>query len=148
MKMKKHGQIELYQLFFLLVHVQIGVSVVTLPYDLFLVADGDGWISILIAGLVIQIYILLFAIVIKRYPNDHLFQISEKVFGKWVGKIFSFFYTIYFILLGVFILNKYALIISAWMMPLTPSWILISLVVVVSLYMGTAELPIIARFLV
>lgn len=146
--MKKHEQIELYQLFFLLVHVQIGVSVVTLPYDIHLVAKGDSWISVLLAGIIIQIIILLFGIVIKRHPKDHLFQISEKVFGKWLGKIFSLLYTIYFILLGVFILNKYALIINAWMMPLTPSWILISLVVFVGLYMVTTELAIIARFLV
>lgn len=146
--MKKHGQIELYQLFFLLVHVQIGVSVVTLPYDIHLVAKGDSWISLLLTGIIIQIIILLFAILIKRYPNDHFFQITEKVFGKWIGKIISLIYTLYFISLGVFILNKYALIISAWMMPLTPSWILISLVVLVSLYMVTAELPIIARFFV
>lgn len=146
--MKKHGQIELYQLFFLLVHVQIGVSVVTLPYDLFLVADGDGWITILIAGVVIQIFILLFGIVIKRYPNDHLFQIAEKVFGKGPGKVISFLYVSYFIYLAIFILNKYSLIISAWMMPFTPNWVLISLIIFISVYIITAELPIIARFIV
>src|SRR5699024_6751830 len=50
--------------------------------------------------------------------------------------------------LGVFILNKYALIISAWMMPFTPNWVLISLIALISLYIITAELPIIARFFV
>src|SRR5699024_4519446 len=34
---------------------------------------------------------------------------------------------------------------SAWMMPLTPSWLLISLVVFISTYIATAELTIIAR---
>src|SRR5699024_12649219 len=43
-------EISSFQLIFLLIHGQNGVGVITLPYDIFVKAKSDAWISVLITG--------------------------------------------------------------------------------------------------
>lgn len=43
------------QLFWFFMHAQIGVGLFSLPYSIYKHAQTDGWISLLIAGVVVQL---------------------------------------------------------------------------------------------
>ncbi len=53
------SKISLVQFTFFVIQCQIGVGILSLPNRLHPIAKGGGWISALIAGLAIQLIILL-----------------------------------------------------------------------------------------
>ncbi|MFC0523326.1 GerAB/ArcD/ProY family transporter [Pontibacillus salicampi] len=133
------------QLFFVIVQTQIGVGVLSLPYDLHMEAKQDGWISLLIAGIIIQILIILFWLLSSRFPTSNYFEIIQRVLGKFLGKGLVFIYCIYFLGVILLILLLYAKIINAWLLPRTPLWITSLLMLSVSVYLAKDQLRIIAR---
>src|SRR5690625_4321124 len=145
--MLAQNKITKYQLVNIMIHSQIGVGMITLPYEIFLKAGSDSWISVLLAGVIIQVIILIYAKLVKRFPSHHLYEIIQLVFGKWIGKTIIIFYSIYFIILGGVFLAKYAFILKSWMMPLTPKWILIVLILLLSVYTAIENIQVIARLL-
>src|SRR5690625_1029011 len=94
------------QLFVILVHIQIGIGMISLPYEVFTKSGTDGWISVILTGILIQMIIFIFAFLINRYPNNHLFEISQLHFGKVVGRIITFIYSIYYMCIGGIFLAK------------------------------------------
>lgn len=145
--MLAQNKITKYQLVNIMIHSQIGVGMITLPYEIFLKAGSDSWISVLLAGVIIQIIILIYARLMKRFPSHHLYEIIQLVFGKWIGKTIIVLYSIYFTILGGVFLAKYSFILKSWMMPLTPKWILILLILLLSVYTAIENLQVIARLL-
>ncbi|GIN57956.1 germination protein [Lederbergia ruris] len=139
-------EITQFQLIFLLIHSQVGVGVITLPFDVFMEAKGDGWISVLLTGAFIQIMIFLFGALMVRFPTNNLYGIVQSLFGKWIGKLFVFLYSMYFIAIGGLILAKFAYILKAWMMPLTPKWLLLLLMVFTAVYIVKENLQLMVRF--
>src|SRR5690625_2578234 len=94
------NNITTFQLIFLLIHFQIGVGVITLPYDVYMKAKSDAWISILLTGVIIQLIILLYGALIKRFPSSNLYDIVQILFGRIFGKIFIILYRIYYFSVG------------------------------------------------
>lgn len=139
-------EITQFQLIFLLIHSQVGVGVVSLPFDVFIKAKGDSWTSILLTGVIIQIAILLFGALIVRFPSKHLYGIAQSLFGNIIGKTIVILYSIYFIYFGSLVLENFSYILKAWMMPLTPKWLLLILMVVTAVYIVIGNLQLIARF--
>ncbi|WP_158290475.1 GerAB/ArcD/ProY family transporter [Halobacillus salinus] len=134
------------QFFFLLIQTQIGVGVLSLPSDLHQVAKQDGWISLAIAGSLLPIILIVLYFIAKQFPNDDFYQINEKLFTRWGGVVFSILYIIYFCMVARLILLLFGRMISLWVLPNTPFWVLALCMVVVGLYMCNGGLLVIARF--
>lgn len=142
-----NNSITRFQLIFLLFQSQVGVGIVTLPHEIYMVANRDGWISILLSGLLVQIMVLIYGMLLKRFPSSNFYEIVQIILGKWLGKVIIFIITLYFIILGGIILARFSVIISAWMMPLTPKWILAAVVILTAMYIAVDNLQIISRFM-
>jgi spore germination protein (amino acid permease) len=147
-KMIGKKEVTHFQLIFILIHSQVGVGFVTLPFDIFVKAKGDSWMSVLLTGMIIQIMIFLFGALMVRFPASHLYDIAQSLFGKWVGKTIIILYSLYFILIGGLVLVKFSHILKAWMMPLTPYWVLLSLVMVAAVFIAKDHLQVMARFFI
>jgi len=84
------------------------------------VGGRDGWMSVL-PGIAVGIpYGLMVISLLEQYPRKNLLQISETLFGKWIGKIIGVFYisiTGYF---GGLLLGQAGDIYEVSIMPLTP----------------------------
>ncbi|KGX83867.1 GerAB/ArcD/ProY family transporter [Pontibacillus marinus] len=136
------------QLFFLIVQTQVGVGVLSLPYSLHKAAKQDGWISLLFAGVIIQLVFFLFWFLAKRFPQEHLFEYLPKILGKYLGKIFIGGYYIYFISVGILVLMIFSRMVDIWILPLTPKWVLMFIMIMVCLYLVVDQLKVIARLYV
>lgn len=145
--MINNNNITRFQLVFLLIHSQIGINIISLPNTLFMVAKSDSWISILLAGVIIQITIYIYGILLKRFPSYNFYEIIKILLGKWAGKIIILSITLYFIWIGGIFLARFSVIISAWMMPLTPKWVLAALILLTAVYITIENLQKIARFM-
>lgn len=146
--MMNKNQINGPQLFLILIHSQIGVGMISLSNEVHMKAKTDSWISAIIAGLFIQCLIFVFSVLINRFPESNLFEIIEIVIGKVLGKTLTFLYCCYFIVIGALLFAQYTVILKSWMLPLTPKWVLICALGIITVYIAIDNLHVITRFFI
>ncbi|MCK6256400.1 spore germination protein [Fictibacillus sp. KIGAM418] len=146
--MKQTNKITAFQFYFFVLQTQVGIGVLSLPYSLFKAAKTDGWISMLIGGILVQIVTLFHWFLVRRFPDNNLFEINTILLGNIVGRILNSAYILYFTLVATLVAVLSINILKRWVYPLTPAWILIILFAVIALYFAKEDLPKIARFYV
>lgn len=146
--MKNKQSITTFQLFFLLIHIQVGVGVISLPYDIYSNAGRDSWISVILTGMIIQLLIFLYSKLMNRFPSHNLYDIISLLFGKFVGKAIAILYFLLYAFFGSLLLANFVYLLKAWMMPHTPKWILLVLMCFTAVFIVKENLQIIARFVV
>ncbi|MFD6211032.1 GerAB/ArcD/ProY family transporter [Peribacillus sp. NPDC060253] len=111
-----------FYVFFLVHSMQTGLGVLSFQRDLAKVTGTDGWISIILAGLAVQIIIWLIYKIFSMVPGD-IISANHHAFGKWIGIFFSLLFILYFFVLGTTILIGYINVIHVWMFDEVPSWV-------------------------
>ncbi|WP_435164303.1 GerAB/ArcD/ProY family transporter [Paenibacillus glycanilyticus] len=134
------------QLFFLIIKTQIGIGLLSLPSVIQNSAGGDAWISVLGSGLVIQLLILVYWRLCSQYPGMNLREMSLLFFGKYAGKAVNFIYYCFFVVVAGYACTLYVRLIKVWLLPLTPSWVLLLLILAVGVYLAVENLRVVARF--
>lgn len=133
------------QLLFLIIQAQIGITLLSLPYNAFSTAKEDAWISTLLAGITAQFFTFIIWVLCRKFPSDTIFTISPKLLGKVMGKILSFIYIIYFIAVATFQLVIYSRVLQKWVMINTPIWITSLSMVITGIYISKQLLHVTAR---
>ncbi|MEH7392832.1 GerAB/ArcD/ProY family transporter [Bacillus sp. JJ1503] len=136
------------QLFFIIIQTQIGVGIFSLPNTMAKASKIDGWISLFLGGIVVQIFIMLYYFIMKKFPNKKIKEIVELIFGKKMKIIFEIGLLLYSIIVSVLILNLYTRMLDRWVLPETPNWILSLIMVVCCYFLAKEEIRVIARFYV
>ncbi|MCY9695742.1 GerAB/ArcD/ProY family transporter [Paenibacillus alginolyticus] len=80
------NQISLIQYIFIIFETQVGIGVLSLPRDLAYTAGTDGWITVILGGLVSMLLSIVIIRIMEKNPEYTLFELLSKYFGKWVGK--------------------------------------------------------------
>lgn len=135
-----------YQFFFLIIQSMIGVSLLSLPYTVFQVAKDDGWISMLLAGVITQILLLIMWLLARRFESSTIFEISRKIFGKWIGTVFLIGYLCYFIATASVILLLFSRVLNVWVLPRTPTWATMFLMTLGGMQISRSNLRVFGRF--
>jgi spore germination protein (amino acid permease) len=146
--MKNNIEITPMQLSFTIMQAMFGVGYVSLPHNLQEVAKGGGFLSVLFAGVLVQILLIILWALNKRFPTKTLFEFAPVILGRFFGTAVSLLYIIYFLLTSSLVLDLYTRINKEWAYPLTPGWLLMLLMVFTSIYLVISELRVMARFLV
>lgn len=136
------------QLVYLIIQAQIGVGILSLPHDVALIAKQDGWISTLIAGVLSQAILFIIWGLCRRFPDLSLYQILPILLGRVIGKLLILSYSLYFMVTGSLVLARYSDIIDKWILPRTPNWITMLLMLITCIYIVSEGLTSIARFYV
>ncbi|MBO9130546.1 GerAB/ArcD/ProY family transporter [Bacillus sp. 165] len=146
----KHPKIsiELHQLFFIILQSQIGIGVLALPYNVHNIAQGDGWISTMLSGVVVVVFTTIIWLLYRRTPKLNFFEAVIYIYGRFIGKIVVSTYIIFFVMVFLLVIAMYVDIIRRWILAYTPSWILVLLIIFTSAYLAKESLHIIARFYV
>jgi spore germination protein KB len=110
------------------------------------VASGrDGWMTIL-PGFTVGIpYGLMVLSLLVQYPRKNLLQISEILFGKWIGKIIGFIYILITGYYGGLLLAILGDMFRS-IMPLTPLWVFYLGGLLLALYLVGSGIEVFARF--
>ena len=137
-----------FQLFFVLIQSQIGIGLLSLPNVVLESAKGDGWLSIILAGVVVQFLLIIYWFILKRFPNDEFTQITQKIIGRFWGKIVNVIIFFYFIMTGSISTILMVKLINLHLLPLTPGWMISLLILSACIYLTISNLKIIARFFV
>jgi len=111
------------------------------------VASGrDGWMTIL-PGFAVGIpYGLMVLSLLVQYPRKNLLQISEILFGKWIGKITGVIYILITGYYGGLVLAVLGEIFERSIMPLTPRWVFYLGGLLLVLYLVGSGIEVFARF--
>ncbi|MGE6717470.1 GerAB/ArcD/ProY family transporter [Peribacillus frigoritolerans] len=132
--MKVKSRISSAGLFFLVVQTMIGVGVLSLPHQAYKAAGQNGWISIFISGLFIQLVILLIWFLCRRFPNLTLFDFSTLILGKILGNTINFLYIVYLLTIVSYVLIIFSDTIIRWIAPETPQWVFLIYGIVLLVY--------------
>lgn len=127
--MKKYASndITLMQYIFLINGMQVATGVLSLPRVLAEKAGTDGWIAIVIGWLFSTISGVFIVKTAAKYPDDTIYEILIRFFGKIVGKAFVVAYMMYFAFYSCIVLVNAMLYLKGWLLPKTPDYIVIFL---------------------
>ncbi|MFC8689628.1 GerAB/ArcD/ProY family transporter [Brevibacillus porteri] len=137
-------KITLNQLICLVILTQVGVHVLTIPYEESRNSGYDSWISVLLGGVIAQVVILIIYRLAIRYPNLSLPQYIFAIVGKPLGIVLNILLAVYCAEASLMILVSYTDVISRWVLLTTPWLVIIGLTVFVSAYIASSSLRSIA----
>lgn len=121
--MKVKTRISSFELFFVLLQTQVGVGLLSLPFETYKGVKHDGWISILISGFLVQMTIFLIWSLCRRFPHNTLFDFSTIIVGKFLGSVMNLGYIIYFLIVVSYVFMVFTDILKRWILTETPPWI-------------------------
>ncbi|WP_028778940.1 GerAB/ArcD/ProY family transporter [Shimazuella kribbensis] len=97
------------------------LGILTLPRAITeVIKTPDGWLSILLAGLLLIGFSIILVKLCQRFPQQTVFEFSQVILGKWLGQSLSYVLIIYFILLTGFEIRGMAEVTKLYLLPRTP----------------------------
>ncbi|WP_243291592.1 endospore germination permease [Bacillus sp. FJAT-47783] len=84
----------------------IGSTILIIPSFLAESAKQDAWFAAIVGVGIGSILVFLFSSIGKRFENKSLYEINEEVFGKWIGKITTYYYSFYFLVLSALLVRE------------------------------------------
>lgn len=109
-------------------------------------AGQDAWISIIMASVMAALLFLLYARIMRLFPEKDLFEIMETVFGKVVGKILSALMICYAVLLAAHVLRDFAEFTEISAMPETPQLPIMIIMVLAAVYLALSRMRAIGKW--
>lgn len=134
------------QLLVYIMSAQIGVGIITLASQLAKDVGHDGWIPILMAGLVTVVFMVLLMLLMKRYSDKSIFEINRFLFGKLPGGLINILLTLYLTFATGMILRAFTDFTCMLVLPSTPPVILACLLILPTLYLTWYGLQAVVKF--
>jgi spore germination protein len=121
----------------------IGVGILTLPGALAETLDtADGWMTILISGLIIMVTFILYVYLQKKFPGQTLLQyLRQSTTGKWLAFSLAVISVVYFVILLGFEARALALLLDMYLLDRTPSIIIVTSILLVTSYAVSKGIP-------
>ncbi|UPM53348.1 GerAB/ArcD/ProY family transporter [Gottfriedia acidiceleris] len=132
-------------LFYLIIFTQFGVAITSLPNVIYKKTGHDGWISTLIAGLIVQILIFLYYSLYKNFPNKSFTDYTKLITNPFIGTCINICYYIYFLYVVLLISLRFSDIITIWIFPKSPSWLILILFLFTAYFVAKEDIQTIAR---
>ena len=122
-----------------LVSMMLAIGILTLPRSLAEVMNsGDGWISILISGAIVMMFVFMIVRLQKNFPGQTLLQyVGDKGMGKWVAKILAILFVIYFVPFLAYEARVLTIIVRMYLLDRTPPEITLAIIVLTTTYAVT-----------
>lgn len=121
----RENEITLLQFILIIYKTQIGIGVLTLPREVADPSGTDGWIAVLIGWILAMIVSLVIINLMQKYETDTLFDLFNRLFGKWIGKAFSLCWVGYGAIITWYVIFTSVYIMQIWILPMTPHfWII------------------------
>ena len=145
--MNNKNEINSNQLIFYTVASQIGVGIIFLPTQLAEIVGHDGWISVLIGGIIFSCFTLFVVALMNRYKKKSIFEINRLIYGKYIGYIFNLSLIIYAILFSSIVLRMMVEAMQLMGLKTTPRVILTVFLIIPTIYTISGGLKIVCRYL-
>ncbi|QHA91024.1 endospore germination permease [Bacillus sp. N1-1] len=145
-EMKTSKQINSVQFLFIIFQTQVGVGILSLPQTLYSTAGKDGWIAIILAGLGFQGVIFVLYFLSKRFSTLSLYEYAPLIMGRLMGTMISVGYILFAGLTAILVLQLFQISINTWILPRTPSIVILSLLSISGAYLVSGRVKVLGRF--
>jgi len=148
MEVKKYAfnEITLMQFILLNFGLQTSVGLLALPRVVADHAGTDGWLAV-IAGWILSIAAgLIIVQVMKKHPDGALPDLLSRYFGKWVGKAGAVLFAVYIFYYGYTGLVRTVLYTKVWLLPQTPVYIIMLLLLIPTYAIARNGLRVLGRY--
>lgn len=146
MNQYRKNEISLWQYILTISGVQVGFGLLTLPRQLEQMAGTDGWISILIVWVITTMVSLCIVKIMGKHPGDTLLDVLTRYLGKWIGKAGMIIWILYSLLAYLSLTFSMVLVIQMWILPKTPIYAFVFLLIMPTYMLLRAGIPIICRY--
>ncbi|AQY39119.1 GerAB/ArcD/ProY family transporter [Bacillus thuringiensis] len=136
-------QVSPFVVFFLICTMQMGVGMLGFERVIAKFSGNDAWISTLLFGLSVNLMIWIIYRILNQ-GNGDIIIIHQNVFGKWIGGLFNLIFLTYLLLMGATTLHSYIEVVSVWMFPSMPLWILSGFFLILCYYIVTGGFRVVA----
>ena len=144
--MLKKVHIEGRQLMILVTLYTIGDSILLLPSIVSTYAKQDGWIATLLGVMIGPlIMVFLYESLRKCYPELSLIEYSEKILGKYLGKLVSILFLLFFFITSATYLREIGDFVTTAFLPKTPIEVILVLFLLVIVMSARLGIETIAR---
>ncbi|NLV87993.1 MAG: endospore germination permease [Tissierellia bacterium] len=143
--MAKENKLSNKQIKALVVSTTVGIGILSLPNRLAIANGNDGWIPLILSGLLIIPIIMAMDKIFQMYPDQDFFSIGREVLGKWLFNIFLVIFFIYLLILMSNIVRNLGELVKAFLLVTTPIEVLIISFILVTSYMARDNIQVIGR---
>lgn len=126
---------------------QTGVGIIMLPTLLSKEVGHDGWISLLITGIIVIILSILVVLLLRRYKDKAIYDINQFIFGKIIGYGFNILLVLYLFAATVAGAGLFNFFIRITLLQQTPQWVLAPFITLPTFYLVWQGLKHVTRFL-
>jgi spore germination protein (amino acid permease) len=142
----KANEISPGQVFIFVVSGQIGFGILSMASTLAEDVGHDGWIAIILAGMITALLICLIVATLKRFDNLTIIEINNIIFGKYLGWFFNVLAIVYLTYASVLMLRHFNDIIRMSALRLTPPLVLTSFIIIPIVYLSWYGLKYVCRY--
>ncbi|MCM3629895.1 spore germination protein [Paenibacillus glycanilyticus] len=136
-----------WQLFWMFTTLEISMSIWLTVSPTIEIAKQDAWISLAVAGVIGLLVTSILVLVSQRHSSHTLVEFTQRLFGKWGGKLIGTLYILVWFSVSADILRIFSLFIRQYLFHETPLWIISVLMVAAMVYINYAgSVEAIARF--
>ncbi|MEK3977495.1 endospore germination permease [Psychrobacillus sp. FSL K6-2836] len=132
-------KISSHQFLVLVILFTIGTGILVVPSILAADSKQDAWIAAVLGTGIGLLIIWLFTKIGLWFPNQTFIQMNETLFGKWLGKAFSFFFIFLSLLFTIILLYYSGTFLTTHVLPNTPmaaTNILMAFIMVMAVRLG------------
>ncbi|GAE37488.1 GerAB/ArcD/ProY family transporter [Halalkalibacter akibai] len=135
----EHYQISPIEMAITLISMLLAVGILTLPRTLAeTIETGDGWISVLLSGVIAMGIVYIFVHLQKQFPEQTLLQfLGKKGAGKWIAKLLALTFVVYFVTFLAYEARMLTIIVRMYLLDRTPPEITLAIIVLTSTYAVT-----------
>lgn len=144
--MNNNEFISSYGLFTTLVVTVIGVNVFSYPRELANLVGGDGWLVILLSGVIVYGLIYFICKVEKKNDYAHTYEILKSRFGKIIGILVALsliWYSVFFISMGLRVFTEE---IKLYLLEKTPTEFIFIVTILAGTYLVRGEIDNLIKF--
>jgi len=140
------NEITLLQYVSILAGAQIGIGILSLPAETAKIVGTDGWISIILGWVLSVIAGLVIVHIMEKHPEDTIFELLQRYFGKWLGRTLCSAFVLYTLLAATTVLLTSIHLVQVWILPLTPNYLLMVLFIVPGFLAAWHGIRVIGRY--
>lgn len=126
---KKYGFND-FQWISVIISAILGGGMMTLPRVMGEIAGRDGWMSIILAGIVAWTFALVLWLLCRKFPTRTLAEFSKLILGRPLGILVSAMYSLYALIVCSVALRILLEMIRTWVFIWTPTPVLLVLILI------------------
>lgn len=134
-----------HQYIHILIGSMIGTGILSLPRATAKIIGHDAWMAILLGAFLPILSILIIHLLCNKYPNMDFVDLSQKLAGKFVGKIFVLFFIVYCAMASGIICRIFLEAIKLFLLTKTPLISLVVLILIAAAYLAACDIRVLGR---